>query len=82
MKKKNSIEEHDTQIRSIIKTLTWRGLATLTTFFLVLIFTKRIDLALGIGIFDLIFKLILYYFHERIWDYYKWGKKIERKSYI
>ena len=59
---------NETRKRSIIKSITWRILATLTTMILVFIFTGNLVMALGIGFFEVISKMILYYFHERIWQ--------------
>ena len=63
----------DRHIKSIVKAISWRVIATLTTFALVLIFTKKINLALGVGIFDILLKLLFYYFHERAWNITQWG---------
>ncbi len=65
----------DTQKRTIAKTITFRIVASLATIALVLIFTKDYVLAGVIGILDVISKLAIYYFHERIWDKIHWGKK-------
>jgi adenylylsulfate kinase len=67
--------------RSIIKAVSWRFLATVTTMLLIYIFTKQWILSLGVGFFEVISKLILYYFHERIWDRVAWGRvKIAEKE--
>lgn len=60
--------------RSLLKTISWRFLATLTTFLLVLLFTKKIDIALSIGVLEAFIKAGIYYIHERIWDKIKNGK--------
>jgi len=61
--------------RSIIKALTWRAIATITTMSLVFIFTGEIILTLGVGALDVSLKLLFYYFHERVWNRLDWGKK-------
>mgnify|MGYP003999674413 CR=1 FL=1 len=61
--------------RSVMKALTWRVIATLTTVSLVYIFTNELVLSLGVGAFDIIIKLLFYYFHERAWIKVKWGKQ-------
>lgn len=65
----------DTQKRSIVKTITFRIIATITTVILVLIFTENLALASIIGVLDLISKLIIYYLHERVWNKVSWGEK-------
>jgi len=65
---------HDKHIRSITKGLSWRVIATLTTVILVFAFTGKLYLAAGVGVLEVITKLLIYYAHERTWDKIKWGK--------
>jgi len=65
---------HESSIRSVIKTISWRVWATLTTVVLVLLFTKKIDIALTVGIIEVFLKMIFYYLHERIWDRIDYGR--------
>lgn len=55
----------------IYKTITWRILASLTTFILSYLFFKEdknaIEKATGIALLEAFFKMIFYYLHERIW---------------
>lgn len=53
---------------SIAKAISWRAIATLSTFALVYLFTGRLDLAFTVGFFEVIAKLALYYLHERGWN--------------
>ena len=58
--------------RSILKGISWRFLAFADTIFVVLLVTCffeecSMDDALKIGASEFIFKLAIYYFHERIW---------------
>jgi len=68
----------DTHIRSVVKAISFRIIASLTTVILVLIFTGNLALAGAIGILDLILKLIIYYLHERVWDKILWGRKVPK----
>ncbi|GAA4268440.1 DUF2061 domain-containing protein [Hyunsoonleella aestuarii] len=61
-------------IRSVAKALSWRIVGTLDTLVVSYILTGRISLAASIASIDFITKLILYFFHERIWNVIKWGK--------
>jgi len=65
-------------IRSLVKAVSWRIVATLTTILLVVIFSK--DLALGtiVGITELIVKTVVYYVHERVWNYSNFGRVTEQ----
>lgn len=60
--------------RSITKALSWRLTATLTTAIIVLILTGRFVLAFQIGLIEVAAKMILYFFHERLWNLVKWEK--------
>lgn len=63
-------------VRSLAKTISWRIVATLTTILLVVIFSKG-DWTLGgiVGISELVFKTVLYYFHERVWNLLSFGRE-------
>ncbi len=68
----------DTHLRSVVKAISFRIIASLITVILVLIFTGNLALAGAIGILDLILKLIIYYLHERVWDKIVWGRKVPK----
>ena len=53
--------------RSIAKTLTWRITASLVTFVIVWIITGDWKVGSSIVGIEVITKMFLYYFHERIW---------------
>lgn len=62
--------------RSGTKTATWRVTASLDTMLLALIFTGNIGTAISIGGLEVITKLVLYYFHERVWSRIQWGTQV------
>ena len=64
-----------TKLRSILKTISWRIVGTLDTMILGWIITGDPLLGLKIGTLELFTKMILYYFHERIWLQSKYGTK-------
>ncbi len=53
--------------RSIIKAASWRLTGTIDTFIVSYLVTGEIKLAIGISVFEVFTKLILFYFHERLW---------------
>ncbi len=55
-------------IRSALKALSWRVIGTLDTLFVSYLITGRVVLATSIASVDFITKLVLYFFHERIWN--------------
>ena len=61
--------------RSIIKTISWRFWATVTTIALVFLFVGEVKVAFSIGAFEVVLKMILYFLHERMWNKIKFGKK-------
>ena len=61
--------------RSLLKALSWRCLATFTTFVISFIVTGSFAFAASIGLLEVIFKIILYYFHERAWDQASFWRK-------
>jgi len=63
----------DKHTRSIVKGISWRILATLTTVILVYIFTREFYIAGAVGFLEVLTKIGLYYTHERVWNVIKWG---------
>ncbi len=61
-------------LRSIVKSISWRLVGTLDTIFIAWLVTGQVKAAISIGSVELITKMILYFFHERIWNGIKWGK--------
>ena len=61
-------------LRSVAKALSWRVIGTLDTLIVSYFLTGKIALAASIASVDFLTKLVLYFFHERIWNKIKWGK--------
>jgi len=53
--------------RHILKTFTWRIIATLTTTIIAWIVTGDPMIGLKVGSIEFIIKMLLYYFHEKAW---------------
>lgn len=62
---KNYTESH---LRSIMKGITWRVVATSTIMVIAYFTTGDISLAIQIGAIEFFVKLLLYYLHERAWQ--------------
>jgi len=69
----NGTEVHVKHSRSVAKALTWRVIATTTTMVAVFLVSGEIELALGVGVIDVLAKLLFYYLHERAWGRSSWG---------
>jgi uncharacterized membrane protein len=67
--------------RHIAKALSWRLIGTLDTFLISLVLTESISLGLSITSIDFVLKLLLYYFHERVWYHSKFKNSIKRHVY-
>jgi uncharacterized membrane protein len=67
--------------RSLVKTLTWRVLATTDTFLIAWLITGHVDWAAGIAGIEVITKMFLYYGHERFWANVRWLKPQEREEH-
>lgn len=70
----------ETQKRTLVKTISWRVVATLTTALLVFAFTGNFTIALEVGAFEVVAKLLLYYLHERGWSHIPWGRNVSPEN--
>jgi uncharacterized membrane protein len=66
------VESHP---RSFVKAVSWRILGSLDTFVWSLIMTGSFKVAGSIALFEILSKIFLFYFHERIWDLVPWGRR-------
>ena len=58
---------NETRYRSIMKSISFRIIATTATILIFYTFTGKLMLSLGAGAVETVVKLILYYLHERAW---------------
>ncbi|MCG8528209.1 MAG: DUF2061 domain-containing protein [Opitutales bacterium] len=70
----------ESRIRSILKGLTWRVLATTTTGIIAYFVTGSIKPALAIGGVEFVSKFFIYYLHERAWQAVPKGQIRERRT--
>ncbi|MEO0528719.1 MAG: DUF2061 domain-containing protein [Bacteroidota bacterium] len=70
----NSDRKSERPKRSIAKSISWRIIGTLDTIVISWIVTGTLSLAFSIGLIELFTKMVLYFFHERIWNTIHWGK--------
>ena len=63
--------------RSLIKSITWRVVASADTFLIAWFITGKISWASSIASLEIITKTFLYYFHERGRNYIFWGKYVK-----
>ncbi|MBD8489546.1 DUF2061 domain-containing protein [Echinicola sp. CAU 1574] len=60
-------EGKDSNIKSVVKSISWRLVGTIDTMVISYIITGQIKTALSIGSIEVVSKMVLYYFHERAW---------------
>lgn len=60
--------------RSLAKAISFRLLVLTIDFSVIILITKRYDLALGVVLISSLFHTILYFIHERIWNNIYWGR--------
>ena len=65
----------ETHKRSIVKSISFRIIATITTLVVVWFFTKDLAVSGGVAIVENLVKMLFYYFHERAWTKISWGIK-------
>jgi len=68
------MKRQESHVRSILKGITWRFLATGTLILIVYLVGGDISTALNIGAIEFFLKLLIYYGHERGWNVYLQGK--------
>lgn len=73
---------YESQLRSFLKSMSYRFIGTLATILITFTLTKKIELAVAAGIIDSFFKLILYFMHERVWQRIRYGQRIKNGCVI
>jgi uncharacterized membrane protein len=57
----------ESHTRSILKGVTWRFIASMTTIIIAWLVTGEVAIAFQIGFIEVFAKLLIYYIHERVW---------------
>jgi uncharacterized membrane protein len=61
--------------RSVAKSVSYRIISILADIVIIYFFTHKIQMTLGIVIISNFLSTFLYYFHERIWNKFHFGRK-------
>jgi uncharacterized membrane protein len=64
----------DTHTRSFLKAVSWRITGSIDTFVISFALSGKVGLASGIASVEVITKIVLFYFHERVWALVRWGR--------
>ena len=65
----------DAHQRSLAKAVSWRLTGSIDTFVLGLLITGSLTIAGTISAVEVFTKILLFYFHERIWTLIRWGRR-------
>ncbi len=58
----------DSNAKSLLKSISWRIVGTIDTIIISYFVTGEMVMAISIGSVEVFSKIILYYFHERVWE--------------
>ena len=72
----------DSNVRSLIKGISWRIIGTIDTFLIAYFYFGDIKLAAPIAATEVLTKIFLYYMHERVWNIINWGRISNKPSHI
>lgn len=81
----------ESPLRSLLKAISWRIIASFTTFVITFVIfrsltnktlNETLQTAGAITGVDFFAKLFIYYFHERLWTNIDWGKSWRRKAWM
>ncbi|MEM7084647.1 MAG: DUF2061 domain-containing protein [Bacteroidota bacterium] len=77
--------QQESHIRSILKGISWRVIATMDTILVALLITClfgqcSIEDALKIGAAEFLIKFLVYYGHERVWQKYRKGPVTKKRT--
>jgi uncharacterized membrane protein len=59
--------------RSVVKSIVWRIICIVVSVVVTFLLSGEWDIAVAVGTLYNVITMILYYFHERIWNRIKWG---------
>jgi uncharacterized membrane protein len=64
----------DSHFRSLAKAVSYRVLGSAATALVVYVFSGNMPLSFSVGGLDMVVKIVLYFLHERIWNYIPFGR--------
>ena len=64
----------ESRLRSIVKAISWRGTGSVDTFIVTFVVTGNYAFAGSVALTEIATKVMLYYFHERVWSFIPWGR--------
>jgi sulfate adenylyltransferase large subunit len=65
----------ETHSRSLAKAVSWRATGSIDTFLVAFLITGNPKMAGSVAVTEILTKILIYYFHERLWACIPWGKR-------
>jgi sulfate adenylyltransferase large subunit len=65
----------ETHARSLAKAVSWRATGSVDTFIVAFVITGSPKIAGSVAVTEILTKILIYYFHERVWSWVPWGKR-------
>ena len=65
----------ETQLRSLVKTVSWRLTGSGATFLISYLISGDVRIAGTIATIQIVSNTILYFLHERVWNLIRWGRR-------
>jgi len=69
------MKDSSTRCRTFAKAISWEFISHVLTFLLALVVFGKIGMCLAFTVVSFLTKMILFYFHDRLWHQIKWGKR-------
>jgi uncharacterized membrane protein len=66
----------ESQLRSLMKTISWRTWALIITACIGYVMTGKWGVALALGTTDTLVKFLIFYLHERLWNLLPHGRRV------
>jgi sulfate adenylyltransferase large subunit len=74
------VRSTESHARSIAKAASWRMTGSLDTFVIATFVTGNAKAASAVALTEILTKTALYYFHERVWAVFPWGKRTSSRK--
>ena len=65
----------ETRARSLAKAVSWRATGSMDTFIVTFVITGSAKFAGSVAVTEIVTKILIYYFHERVWAAVPWGNR-------
>jgi len=70
------LEGREAHGRSLAKAVSWRATGTIDTFVISYLVSGKVTIASTIAGLEVFTKIMLFYFHERVWALIPWGHRV------